>query len=103
MNAMISVGVGFGLSKMSPAMSANLTCRSAAAWQPATFGEKPETDLEIPRGPHKGKMLSELVRTERKYVEETILKSSNPSWGMCAEAWLKHVYGEGGGDDIDFG
>lgn len=70
---------------------------------PATFGEKPETDLEIPRGPHKGKMLSELVRTERKYVEETILKSSNPSWGMCAEAWLKHVYGEGGGDDIDFG
>jgi len=71
--------------------------------EPQTFGPKPETDLEIPRGPHKGKMLSELVRTERKYVEETILKSSNPSWGMCAEAWLKHVYGEGGGDDIDFG
>jgi len=71
--------------------------------EPKTFGPAPETDLEIPRGPHKGKMLSELVRTERKYVEETILKSSNPSWGMCAEAWLKHVYGEGGGDDIDFG
>jgi len=70
--------------------------------EPETFGPKPETDLEIPRGPHKGKMLSELVRTERKYVEETILKSSNPSWGMCAEAWLKFTYG-GGDDGVDFG
>lgn len=71
--------------------------------EPKTFGEKPDTDLEIPRGPHKGKMLSELVRTERKYVEETILKSSNPSWGMCAEAWLKFTYGDAeAGDDVDF-
>lgn len=71
--------------------------------EPKTFGEKPETDLEIPRGPHKGKMLSELVRTERKYVEETILKSSNPSWGMCAEAWLRYTYGDAeGGDGVDF-
>jgi len=70
---------------------------------PETFGPKPETDLEIPRGPHKGKMLSELVRTERKYVEETILKSSNPSWGLCAEAWLKFVYGDAeAGDGVDF-
>ena len=68
--------------------------------EPKTFGPAPETDLEIPRGPHKGKMLSELVRTDRKYVEDIILKSSNPSWGMCAEAWIKHVYGEGGDDGV---
>ena len=76
----------------------------AEADEPKTFGPKPETDLEIPRGPHKGKMLSELVRTDRKYVEETILKSSNPSWGVCAEAWLKFTYGDAEGDDgVDFG
>jgi len=63
---------------------------------------KPANDPVLPDGPHKGKPLSEVARSDPDYTRETLLKSTSPKWGLGATEWLKYWAAEGGDDGVAF-
>ncbi len=67
-----------------------------------THGEKPAEDIEIPRGPFKGQLLSDLARDQKEYVRKTFLKSTNATLGPLSDEWLRYWHGDEGVADDDF-
>lgn len=72
-----------------------------AAAGEVTHGEMPTEDVKIPRGPHAGKMLSELAKEDPGYTKKTF--ASNEQWGPVEEQWRRYWHGEEDGlDGLDF-
>ncbi len=65
--------------------------------EPETNGPRPATDLQIPRGPMTGMLLSEVCRTHPEYAREKLL--STTKLGPDVEAWLRYWHGEEAASD----
>lgn len=64
--------------------------------EPEAHGERPQQDVQIPRGPFADKMLSEVCREHPEYVRAKLLSSAK--LGPLCEEWLRYWHGEG--DDL---
>lgn len=73
--------------------------------EPETNGPRPTSDVQIPRGPMAGMMLSEVCKDHKDWAKQHLWKTER--LGLMTEEWLRYWHGEEaiGEDysDISFG
>jgi hypothetical protein len=59
---------------------------------PETNGPRPTSDIQIPRGPMAGMLLSEVCQQHPDYARQKLLHT--PQLGPDTESWLRYFHGE---------
>jgi hypothetical protein len=73
---------------------------TATSAPPKTHGERPADDRQIPRGPRKGWMLSEVCEKDPGYARSKLLGAAPPLGPLTAE-WLVYFHGSERGGEVD--
>ncbi|MBN1319380.1 MAG: hypothetical protein JXA87_00930 [Thermoleophilia bacterium] len=60
--------------------------------EPETNGPRPSADVQIPRGPFAGMLLSEICREHQEYAKTKLLPTKQ--LGPDTDAWLRYWHGE---------